>query len=65
MTLKKDVVHVKYTVNSLSLQISLDRNELVWVVEGREAAEWWRVQTEAGLQGYFPASFLRVMDSLT
>jgi hypothetical protein len=35
------------------------------VVEGKEAAEWWRVQTEAGLQGYFPASFLRVMDSLT
>ena len=40
---------------------------MVWVVEGGEAGsgEWWRVQTEIGRVGFFPANFLRVVDSPT
>jgi len=46
-----------------STEMTCSRNELVWVLE--EGGEWWRVRSELGRSGFFPASFLRVVDSPT
>ena len=54
-----------FTNRLFHFQVSLPRNELVWVVEGEEGEEWWWVRSDQGRGGYFPANFLRVIDSPT
>ena len=41
------------------LQISLDVNTLVTVLKAAPNNNWWRVQTEHGLAGFYPANYLR------
>ena len=43
-------------------QISLDKNTVVRVLEGLQSSDtkqWWRVQTEQGMAGFYPALYLR------
>jgi len=64
MTMRRARVLCEYKQKS-NTEVSLQRNELVWVVEGEEGEEWWFVRSEqAARGGYFPAHFLRVIDSL-
>ena len=43
----------------LPTQLSLAANTVVRVLEGRPHSDWWRVETEQGLSGFYPATFLR------
>jgi len=57
---RRAVVLCEYRRKSVS-EVSLGKNSVVTVVEGSPTAEWWRVETEQGVQGFYPASFLRQM----
>ena len=39
-----------FSLNVLPPQVSLGKNSVVTVVEGSPTAEWWRVETEQGVQ---------------
>ena len=43
----------------ISTQLSLAANTVVRVLEGRPHSDWWRVETEQGLSGFYPATYLR------
>ena len=43
----------------MMFQISLDVNTLVTVLEAAPANNWWRVRTDHGLAGFYPANYLR------
>lgn len=55
---QKAVVLCEYRRNSNS-EISLNRNHKVTLLECSPKAKWWRVESESGNQGFFPANFLR------
>ena len=40
-------------------QISLNKNCIVYVLDGRPHSDWWRVETEQGLSGFYPSNCLR------
>jgi len=43
-------------------EISLDKNTVVRVMEGAQSSDtkqWWRVQTDQGMAGFYPALYLR------
>lgn len=40
-------------------ELSLAANTVVRVLEGRPHSDWWRVETEQGLSGFYPATYLR------
>eukprot|EP00090_Calanus_glacialis_P014141 TRINITY_DN2281_c0_g1_i1.p1 TRINITY_DN2281_c0_g1~~TRINITY_DN2281_c0_g1_i1.p1 ORF type:complete len:554 (-),score=87.29 TRINITY_DN2281_c0_g1_i1:284-1945(-) len=55
---RRAVVLCEYRRKSIS-EISLSKNNVVGVLEGSHNSEWWRVETETGIQGFYPANFLR------
>jgi len=40
-------------------EISLVKNTVVRILDGKPQSDWWRVETEQGLSGYYPSSYLR------
>merc|ERR1712004_64479 len=55
---RRAVVLCEYRRKSVS-EVSLGKNSVVTVVEGSPTSEWWKVETDQGVQGFYPASFLR------
>jgi len=55
---RRAIVLCEYRRKSIS-EISLSKNNVVNVLEGSFNSEWWRVETEQGSQGFYPANFLR------
>jgi len=55
---RKAIVLCEYRRKSIS-EISLSKNTVVNVLEGSHNTEWWKVETEGGIQGFYPANFLR------
>eukprot|EP00092_Neocalanus_flemingeri_P015398 GFUD01016662.1.p1 GENE.GFUD01016662.1~~GFUD01016662.1.p1 ORF type:complete len:289 (-),score=45.28 GFUD01016662.1:143-895(-) len=55
---RRAIVLCEYRRKSIS-EISLSKNNVVNVLEGAHNSEWWRVETEQGIQGFYPANFLR------
>merc|ERR1719320_861892 len=52
------IVLCEYRRKGIS-EISLSKNTVVNVLEGSHNTEWWKVETESGIQGFYPANFLR------
>lgn len=57
-TRRRAVVLCQYRRKSMS-EVSLTKNSVVGVLEGQQSSEWWRVETQQGVQGFYPANFLR------
>merc|ERR1712223_1100821 len=55
---RRAVVLCEYRRKSVS-EVSLGKNSVVTVVEGSPTSEWWKVETDQGVQGFYPANFLR------
>ena len=41
--------------------MSLEKSQVVSVLDAKPGAEWWRVKDELGRIGYYPSHYLRVV----
>ena len=46
----RSLFFVLFLFLNVNVQVSLGKNSVVTVVEGSPAAEWWRVETDQGVQ---------------
>ena len=42
-------------------EVSLEKSQVVNVLDANPGSEWWRVQDDLGRNGYFPAHYLRMV----
>ena len=41
--------------------MSLEKSQVVSVLDAKPGAEWWRVKDELGRIGYYPSHYLRMV----
>ena len=46
----RSLFFVLFLILNVNVQVSLGKNSVVTVVEGSPTAEWWRVETDQGVQ---------------
>jgi hypothetical protein len=56
----KAVVIYDYAKKSIT-EVSLEKSQIVDVLEAKTGSEWWRVQDDLGRAGYYPAHYLRMV----
>ena len=42
-------------------EMSLEKSQVVSVLDAKPGAEWWRVKDELGRIGYYPSHYLRMV----
>lgn len=42
-------------------EVSLQKSQVVHILDAKPGAEWWRVQDEIGRVGYYPSHYLRMV----
>ena len=57
---RKALVIYDYNKKSTS-EVSLEKSQVVNVLEAKPGAEWWRVKDDVGRIGYYPSHYLRLV----
>ena len=57
----KAIVVFDYVKKASSNQVSLDRNQIVSVIEAKPGSDWWKVQDGIGRRGHYPAHYLKMI----
>lgn len=57
---RKALVIYDYSKKS-STEVSLEKRQVVHVLDAKPGAEWWRVKDELGRIGYYPSHYLRMV----
>ena len=58
--LRKALVIYDYNKKS-STEVSLEKSQIVNILDAKPGAEWWRVKDELGRIGYYPSHYLRMI----
>lgn len=57
---RKALVIYDYSKKSAS-ELSLEKSQVVQVIEAKPGSDWWRVKDNLGQMGYYPAHYLRIL----
>ena len=57
---RKALVVYDYTKKT-STEVSLEKSQVVSVIDAKPGSDWWRVQDDLGRSGYYPAHYLRMV----
>ena len=58
--LKRALVIYNYHKKTTT-EVSLEKSQVVNILDAKPGAEWWRVKDEIGRIGYYPAHYLRII----
>ena len=63
----RSLFFVLFLIVNVNVQVSLGKNSVVTVVEGSPTAEWWRVETDQGVQVSvvrIKINFIEIIDAI-
>ena len=57
----KAIVVFDYVKKANSKEVTLDKSQIVTVLESKPGSDWWRVQDSIGRKGFYPSHYLKMI----